>query len=222
MSQSDRLAPTPDVIHGPKLAELRQIRRCLGLEAARPHVAEREERDQGDRPGADEHEWQPPAGEGDDEHRAQPRATCEPERAERAHEATEPDSGIEEPDAALTQIEQLDGNGHGERDEDSPDEDLRDEVADDERGRIERGDYDSFDAADAAILHYAAKLTADPGSVTKADVDRMRAAGLDDLDILHVNNQTAHLNYTNRVANGLGLLHEIDADTYDPFQAIPE
>lgn len=95
-------------------------------------------------------------------------------------------------------------------------------VDDDERQRIERGDYDSFDAADAAILHYTAKLTADPGSVTRDDVERMRAAGLDDLDILHVNNQAAHLNYTNRVANGLGLLHEIDADSYDPFQAIPE
>lgn len=95
-------------------------------------------------------------------------------------------------------------------------------VDDEERARIERGDYDSFDDADAAILHYAAKLTADPGSVTQADIERMRAAGLDDLDILHVNNQTAHLNYTNRVANGLGLLHEIDADAYDPFQAIPQ
>lgn len=94
-------------------------------------------------------------------------------------------------------------------------------VDDDERGRIERGEYDTFDAADAAILNYAAKLTADPGSVTKADIEAMRAAGLDDLDILHVNNQTAHLNYTNRVANGLGLLHEIDADTYHPFEAIP-
>ena len=39
--------------------------------------------------------------------------------------------------------------------------------------------------------------------------------------LVHVNNQTAHLNYTNRVANGLGLLHEIDAETYNPFAAIP-
>lgn len=94
-------------------------------------------------------------------------------------------------------------------------------VDDDERARIERGEYDTFAPADAAILHYAAKLTADPGTITKADIDALAAAGLDDLDILHVNNQTAHLNYTNRVANGLGLLHEIDAKTYDPFAAIP-
>jgi hypothetical protein len=36
----------------------------------------------------------------------------------------------------------------------------------------------------------------------------LRQAGFDDLDILDANNQCAHLNYTNRVANGLGLLTE--------------
>ncbi|MEK7425664.1 MAG: peroxidase-related enzyme [Actinomycetota bacterium] len=94
-------------------------------------------------------------------------------------------------------------------------------VSDDDRSAIERGDYDGFDAADAAILRYARRLTTAPGSVTHDDVEALRAAGLDDLDILHVNNQIAHLNYTNRVANGLGLLHEIDAETYNPFDAIP-
>jgi hypothetical protein len=32
--------------------------------------------------------------------------------------------------------------------------------------------------------------------------------GFNDLDILDANNHTAHLNYTNRVANGLGLVTE--------------
>ena len=36
--------------------------------------------------------------------------------------------------------------------------------------------------------------------------------GLGDIEILDVNNQCAHMNYTNRVANGLGLLHEAVAD----------
>jgi hypothetical protein len=40
------------------------------------------------------------------------------------------------------------------------------------------------------------------------DVASLRAAGFGDLEILDANNQCAHLNYTNRVANGLGLLHE--------------
>ena len=51
-------------------------------------------------------------------------------------------------------------------------------------------------------------MTLAPGDVTQADVDSLRAAGFDDLDILDANNRTAHLNYTNRVANGLGLLSE--------------
>ena len=50
----------------------------------------------------------------------------------------------------------------------------------------------------------------------------MRDAGLGDVEILHVNNQTAHLNYTNRVTLGLGLLHEIDTTTYDSFAAVPQ
>jgi alkylhydroperoxidase family enzyme len=45
-----------------------------------------------------------------------------------------------------------------------------------------------------------------------ADIDALRAAGFDDLDILDANNQCAHLNYTNRVANGLGLLTEAAVD----------
>ena len=44
--------------------------------------------------------------------------------------------------------------------------------------------------------------------MTEADINALRAQGFDDLDILDANNQCAHLNYTNRVANGLGLLTE--------------
>jgi uncharacterized protein YciW len=47
-----------------------------------------------------------------------------------------------------------------------------------------------------------------PAEMTEADVESLRAVGFGDLEILHANNQCAHLNYTNRVANGLGLLHE--------------
>jgi alkylhydroperoxidase family enzyme len=44
--------------------------------------------------------------------------------------------------------------------------------------------------------------------MAESDVQALRAAGFEDLDILDANNQCAHLNYTNRVANGLGLLTE--------------
>ncbi len=58
------------------------------------------------------------------------------------------------------------------------------------------------------LARYVEKLTLRPGEMAEADVADLRAAGFDDLDILDANNQCAHLNYTNRVANGLGLLSE--------------
>jgi uncharacterized peroxidase-related enzyme len=86
---------------------------------------------------------------------------------------------------------------------------------------LDRGRYDDLPVADAALARYAHKLTRDPGGIEAADVDALRAAGFDDLAILDVNNQAAHLNYVNRIANGLGLRHEVDAD-FPAFAAIPE
>jgi len=73
---------------------------------------------------------------------------------------------------------------------------------------LDRQDYDALPAPDAALARYTHKLTVAPGTVTRADVEALRAVGFGDLEILDANNQCAHLNYTNRVANGLGLLHE--------------
>jgi uncharacterized peroxidase-related enzyme len=76
-------------------------------------------------------------------------------------------------------------------------------------------------AADRAVVDYAAKLTTDPGSMTRADVDALRAAGFDDLAILDINAQCAHLNYVNRVANGLGIHTIVDPD-FPAYAAIPD
>jgi len=73
---------------------------------------------------------------------------------------------------------------------------------------LDRQDYASLAPADAALARYVHKLTLHPGSITRADIDDLRAAGFGDIEILNANNQCAHLNYTNRVANGLGLLHD--------------
>jgi uncharacterized peroxidase-related enzyme len=73
---------------------------------------------------------------------------------------------------------------------------------------LDRRDYDRLPPADAALARYVDKLTLQPGGMAEADVAGLRAVGFDDLDILDANNQCAHLNYTNRVANGLGLLTE--------------
>jgi uncharacterized peroxidase-related enzyme len=56
-----------------------------------------------------------------------------------------------------------------------------------------------------AIVQYAVKLTLTPGQVEEADIEALRAQGLEDLDILDLNNMVAYYCYTNRVANGLGL-----------------
>lgn len=73
---------------------------------------------------------------------------------------------------------------------------------------LDHHDYESLPPPDAALARYVDKLTLTPGEVTEADINALRAQGFDDLDILDANNQCAHLNYTNRVANGLGLLTE--------------
>ena len=75
--------------------------------------------------------------------------------------------------------------------------------------------------ADAAVVRYAVKLTRSPGSVTEADVEELRAAGFDDLDIIDANAQCAHLNYVNRVAMGLGIHSVVDPD-FPAYSAIPQ
>jgi len=60
-----------------------------------------------------------------------------------------------------------------------------------------------------AIVAYAAKLTTAPGSIDADDIEQLRTTGLDDLDLVDLNNMVAYFNYVNRVANGLGLRTEI-------------
>jgi uncharacterized peroxidase-related enzyme len=61
-----------------------------------------------------------------------------------------------------------------------------------------------------AILGYAAKLTSTPAAIDEADIERLRAVGLSDLDIVDLNNLVSYYNYINRVANGLGLRTPIE------------
>jgi uncharacterized peroxidase-related enzyme len=59
--------------------------------------------------------------------------------------------------------------------------------------------------ADRAILRYALKLTRTPRAMTAADVEALRAAGLSDAEVFETALLTAYFNYTNRVAEGLGV-----------------
>ncbi len=72
----------------------------------------------------------------------------------------------------------------------------------------------------AAILAYAERLTLDPASVEEADIDRMRAAGLDDAAVLHACEVTSYFNYVNRMADGLAV--QLEDDWSSPILEMPK
>jgi uncharacterized peroxidase-related enzyme len=63
----------------------------------------------------------------------------------------------------------------------------------------------ALDDAERAILCYALKLTRTPRAMAAEDVGALRAAGLGDAEVFEVALVTAYFNYTNRVAEGLGV-----------------
>ncbi len=75
--------------------------------------------------------------------------------------------------------------------------------------------------ADRAVVLYTVLLTQSPAAVTEDHIDALRAVGFDDLDIVDLNAQCAHLNYVNRVANGLGIRSVVDPD-FPAYSAIPD
>lgn len=70
------------------------------------------------------------------------------------------------------------------------------------------------------IARHSAILAKRPAAITQDDIERLRAHGLADLDILDLNNIVAYYAYTNRVATGLGLLSAVP--TEHAFGAAPE
>lgn len=74
------------------------------------------------------------------------------------------------------------------------------------------GPLDTGSARLDAILRYAARLTLRPGEIEPADIEELRSVGLDDVEIVDLNNLVAYYNYINRVANGLGLLTVVPAE----------
>ena len=71
-----------------------------------------------------------------------------------------------------------------------------------------------FQGRELALLRYAEKLTLRPGEMAKADVDALRAAGLDDGEILEANQIVGYFNYVNRLLNGLGVTTDGDIVGY--------
>lgn len=59
-------------------------------------------------------------------------------------------------------------------------------------------------------MRYAEKLTKQPRSVTEAEIRALREAGLEDGEILEVNQVTSYFAYANRAVLGLGVTTEGD------------
>jgi len=72
-------------------------------------------------------------------------------------------------------------------------------------GELEKGDFRNVSARSRSMLEYAIKLTDHPEKMTKADLDKLRTAGLSDETILHVNLITSYFNFVNRIVSGLGV-----------------
>ena len=70
------------------------------------------------------------------------------------------------------------------------------------------------------IAAHASVLARRPSEIGPEHIERLRALGLDDLDVLDLNNIVAYYSYINRVATGLGLVSTIP--TEHAFGAAPE
>jgi uncharacterized peroxidase-related enzyme len=86
---------------------------------------------------------------------------------------------------------------------------------------MDEGRYEVLQPAEAAVARYSAKLTRHPGDVSEADIVDLKTNGLTDIEVLDANNMCAHLNYVNRIANGLGLKTEVGAE-FQAYAAIPQ
>jgi uncharacterized peroxidase-related enzyme len=62
-----------------------------------------------------------------------------------------------------------------------------------------------FEGAELAGLQYAGKLTLTAAELTEADIGLLRKAGLNDGQILEINQVTAYFCYANRTVLGLGV-----------------
>ena len=83
-----------------------------------------------------------------------------------------------------------------------------------EKALLARIPQDAFEGSELALLQYAEKLTLSPGTLAKADVDALRAAGIDDGQILEANQIVSYFNYVNRCLNGLGVTTDGDIVGY--------
>lgn len=63
----------------------------------------------------------------------------------------------------------------------------------------------TLEERDRAMLEYVEKLTRNPVSIWRDDMEALRTAGFDDTAILQITLIAAFFNYINRVADALGV-----------------
>jgi uncharacterized peroxidase-related enzyme len=83
-----------------------------------------------------------------------------------------------------------------------------------ERALRQRQPETVFDGRELALMQYAEKLTLTPGEMVEADIESLRASGLDDGQVLEANQIIGYFNYVNRCLNGLGVSTENDVVGY--------
>ena len=86
-------------------------------------------------------------------------------------------------------------------------DDLRAEVAEEALVDAVQNDYRRapLTEADRRMLDFAVKLTREPRSMTREDVEALRAVGFDDTAIHDIVQITGFFAYYNRLADGLGI-----------------
>ncbi|HIN80018.1 MAG TPA: alkylhydroperoxidase [Planctomycetes bacterium] len=71
---------------------------------------------------------------------------------------------------------------------------------------LERGRFaGEFDDRESRALAYARLLTESPSQVSEKEIEKLRAVGWEDGEILEINQVTAYFNYANRTVLGLGV-----------------
>ena len=73
---------------------------------------------------------------------------------------------------------------------------------------------------DLRMLEFVEKLAQSPWLVVETDIKRLREAGFSDVEILHIVLGSAHFNYLNRMADGIGIQFEYKTDI--PEYKIPQ
>ena len=65
--------------------------------------------------------------------------------------------------------------------------------------------HNILETKEVALIEYSKKLTTRPAAITAEDIDYLRSKGVDDGEILEINQVVAYFNYANRTVLGLGV-----------------